>query len=566
MFDSKKKSLFSAKAAEPASRPAFVQAGLKDSAKILTGNGGEAYNSTGDPFVDQFGSTSKFRELRSFTDIANDCEILWGTNKEDTVKFIFFLRMICRKVESTDFTTEKAQKGSELRHEGIMRLIWLHTKDKEVFWKNAWLIPLVGSWKDLFVMLRYDLVYNGWEGRVLDWDRFAQLILGGLQGESQTNLVRKYLPQIKARSKCTTVEAQANCMIAKWLCSKIYGSSATKKESEKYDTYRSYAKMKTAGTAHSWQQLISKQKYDLIDFDKIHGRALNLLVKSKFLENHGLKDKYQAWIGAPETKEVKYTGFVHELFQPLERVSGWNRIEVRPEQHIVDTINKQFMTLVNKCKEEGNETNLIVVRDTSGSMGSEATGTKMTCYGVAKAIALYFSYFLKGKFQNAWIEFNSDAQMHEWVGETPVDRWFNDHSDYVGSTNFESVIKLLARIKRSGVPEEEFPRGILCISDSEFNPSSLCSNSVDNAREILRRAGFSNEYVNDFVICLWNLRNNYYSRGKENVFQTFGDVRNVYYMSGYSAQIVSFLNGKISSTRDLFDEAMNQEILGMIKM
>ena len=37
---------------------------------------------------------------------------------------------------------------------------------------------------------------------------------------------------------------------------------------------------------------------------------------------------------------------------------------------------------VNKCKEEGNTTDLIVVRDTSGSMGAEATGTSMSCYNV----------------------------------------------------------------------------------------------------------------------------------------------------------------------------------------
>lgn len=71
-------------------------------------------------------------------------------------------------------------------------------------------------------------------------------------------------------------------------------------------------------------------------------------------------------------------------------------------------------------------------------------------------------------------------------------------------------------------------------------------------------AGFSKEYVDNFVICLWNLRNNYYGYNAQNrtPFQTYGD----------SAQIVSFLNGKVQTTRDLFDEAMNQEILSLIKM
>lgn len=135
MFEAKKKTLFTANDSKSTSKSAFVQAGLKISAEILTGNGAKAYNSTGDPFVDQFGSTSKYKEIRPFSEIAKDCEILWAINKEDAVKFIFFLRMICRKINDKDHGTKEAQKGSELRHEGIMRLIWLHTKDKEVFWK-----------------------------------------------------------------------------------------------------------------------------------------------------------------------------------------------------------------------------------------------------------------------------------------------------------------------------------------------------------------------------------------------------------------------------------------------
>ena len=123
-------------------------------------------------------------------------------------------------------------------------------------------------------------------------------------------------------------------------------------------------------------------------------------------------------------------------------------------------------------------------------------------------------------------------------------------------------------MKLEGVPEEEFPKGILCISDCEFDASSLNKTSVERVHDTLTAAGFSKEYVDNFVICLWNLRNDYYGYNAQNrtPFQTYGDVKNVYYMSGYSAQIVSFLNGKVQTTRDLFDEAMNQEILSLIKM
>lgn len=76
MFEAKKKTLFAVDNSKSASKSAFVQAGLKTAAETTTGNGGKAYSSTGDPFVDQFGSTSKYREIRPFVEIAKDCEIL----------------------------------------------------------------------------------------------------------------------------------------------------------------------------------------------------------------------------------------------------------------------------------------------------------------------------------------------------------------------------------------------------------------------------------------------------------------------------------------------------------
>ena len=105
MFEAKKKTLFAVDNSKSATKYAFIQAGLKTAAKTTTGNGGKAYSSTGDPFVDQFGSTSKYREIRPFAEIAKDCEILWAENKEDTVKFIFFLRMICRKINDKKYGT-----------------------------------------------------------------------------------------------------------------------------------------------------------------------------------------------------------------------------------------------------------------------------------------------------------------------------------------------------------------------------------------------------------------------------------------------------------------------------
>jgi hypothetical protein len=156
--------------------------------------------------------------------------------------------------------------------------------------------------------------------------------------------------------------------------------------------------------------------------------------------------------------------------------------------------------------------------------------------------------------------------MHQWNGNSPIEKWFNDRSSYVGGTNFQSVINLFCSIKKQGVAETDFPKGILCISDSEFNPAQLGKTNVETALQTLRAAGFSEDYVSNFVIVLWNLQSSYYGSNTGKKFETHGDVKNVFYFSGYSAATVSFLTTEIETASELFNAAMNQEILNMIEI
>ncbi len=562
MFNEKRKATKVAGVKTSGSKNAFLAKAAVKSAETRSGNGAKKYDTSGNDFIDQFTVAGKYKAPRSFNDIARDADILYAQDKLKAVKFTLFLRTIPRQVNLPDGTkTELAQKGMELKHEAIMRMLWLSTKDKDAFWNNILLFVSLGSWKDIFTMLEYDLSYHGWDSRILNWDEFGDLILTGLNNKNTCELIKKYLPQLKSRSKCKTIEAQSKTEIAKWICSLIFG----KKNANSPVSYKQYRKLKTSGTAHDWQKLISQGRFNDIDFSTVHGRALSLLVRGKFLKNQGLSEKYEKWITKPETTNVKYTGFVHELFQPIDNV-GWERRNTTITVGQKETINKQFNTLVQKAKDEENYTDLIVVRDTSGSMSSDAPGTKMSCYSIAKALALYFSEFLSGPFAGHWIEFNNVAKLHEWKGSTPVDKWNNDTSNFVGGTNFQSVIDLFVDMKRKGVSESDFPKGILCISDSEFNPSDLGETNVETARKKLKAAGFSKEYCDNFVIVLWNLQNSYYGKGSGEKFETAENTRNVYYFGGYSGSVISFLSNKIKTTYDLLDVALDQEVLNMVKV
>lgn len=569
MFEQKKTKLFETKSktsggsamSKPTqSKSPFVQAGLKKQAESLSGNGALKYETTGNAFVDQFGNISNYKKPRSWKEIEADCEKLWAEDKLMTVCFIFFLRMITRVIQLFDGTsTAISQKGAEARHEGIMRMIWLHQKAPRTFMKNIGLFVSVGSWKDVITMLQYDLVYHNWDGRVLNWNEMGDLILSGLKNEKTCNLVKKYLPQIKANSACKTPEAQADNIIAKWICSLVFGTKEHDVSARRASDYKKYRKLKTSGTAHDWQKLISQKKFKEINFDKIHGRALNQLVRSKFLKNAGLTEAYTKWIGSDEAK-VKYTGFVHELFAKLPHsLSAFAK-------HEQDTINKQFDVLVAKAKDVPTETKLIVVRDTSSSMTAKANGTTMSAYDISKALALYFSAFLSGAFADSYIEFDNDATMRVWKGTTPLEKWFNDRADAYGATNFMGVIELFCRLKRQGVVIEDFPSGIICISDMQFNSAGKKTN-YETAKAKLKAAGFPQKYIDDFVFVFWTIPNGNYGPADKPKFETYGDCPNVFYMSGYSASIVSFLmTGKATNAHELFKEAMNQEVLNLIAL
>ena len=549
----------------------FVKEALKVSNETLSGNGSLKYNTSGDDFVDNFSAISYFKNPRSYKEVSEDMQRLWSQDPLKCLKLAVYIRMITRKPQVLEhFGIEKVQvlevqRGQGLRHEGIFRMLWLAINHPITFTQNFCYFIAAGSWKDVITMLNLDLQFHGWEGRKLNWKFFKNVIYAGLANQNTTHLVRKYLPTIRTNSKSKTLEAQADTLIGRWIARNLFS------EDDKLTAYKNYRKLKSKGVAHEWQQLISKQLYNEIKFDKIAGRALQLIVNSKFLQNHGLREDYLKWIQSKTT--AKYTGFVFELFKPLEpQRHNWRQREYmysELDEAVKATINAQFTGLIETAKEGINtQTRFLVARDISGSMTTEAYGCNMSSYSVAKAMSLYFSEFLTGPFANSYVEFAMTCRMVQWKGETPVDKWMNDHNANYGNTDFLAVARLFAELKRKGVPESDFPEGLLCVSDGEFDD---CNNHTTNFlefRNILRQAGFSKEYVENFKLVLWDIPNGYYGKRKP-TFEDFADAPNCFHISGYDPAVVTFLMGKghnPCNSKELFEATMDQSLLNLLKV
>lgn len=545
----------------------FLNNVVKNQSKGINPQGSIKLSTTGSAFVDQFAKATDYRKARSFQEISADMSNLWAKNPMLTLALTFYFRMITRMVTLWHgVKTSTTQRGQGLKHEGVFRMIWIAVNQPTTFWKNIPLFIAIGSWKDIIVMLSYDLQYNGWKGRKLDWDLFGKLILAGLENPNSSELLKKYLPTIRPNSKCNTLESQADNIIAKWICSLLFGAGEGV-DSLKASHYKKYRKLKSSGTAHEWQQLISQNRMFEIDFNTIHGRALAQLVSGKFLANNKLEDAYQKWI--EQQPVAKYTGYVYELLAPVK--SGYSNNSLKKYQE--ETINKQFYGLLETAKKGMNQnSSLLVVVDSSSSMTAPVPGTKVSSYDVAKAMALFFSYLLKGPFEKAWMEFNGNATLKFWKGNTPVENLQNDRSEAYGSTDLQSVTRVFMDMKRQGVEEEFFPTGILCVSDGCFNSTGRNQSNYDTIISGLKKAGFSSSFIKNFKVIFWDIPNNYYG-GNTYRFEDFADREGLFHMSGLDPAAVAFITGVEGkdkplpkSSEELFLAAMDQEVLNLLEI
>lgn len=570
MFSKKRTSIYDVapKATQGSASPKFnnivEREQFKKERETLSGNLNVKYSTTGNPFLDDFALVANYRNPRTFEEVSKTMQNLYQIDPLLTIKESTYIRLITRN--SKLFTGEKlsVQRGQGLKSEFFMRLVWLATKHPEIFKKNLPVFIVAGSWSDVFEILRLDLEYHGAASRVLDWNFIIKFIASALGDKNQCNLVKKYLPKIKPVSKCTSFRSQCNNFIAKKIVKAIFDMGET--DADKQRVYKAYRKLKASGTAHQWQQAISRQDYENLDFNTIAGKALAKLVNSKFLENHALEETYEKWL---ETKPVaKYTGFVYELFPCMGRC----RMAPNLKSYQKDTLNKQFMQLIETAKQDMNrKSGLITVLDTSGSMNSLAAGLDVSAYHVAKSIGLYMSYLLTGPFQNSVLEFSNECEIKSWNGDTPYEKFYNYKGDGWCGTDVLSVARLLVNLRKSGYKEKYFPSGVVCISDGEFNGTGKHSPIFTQFRDTLREV-FSKEFVDNFTIVLWDIPNTYYSRDIRPKFESLCDEGNTFYISGFDPAGIAFLTGQSKSetaprnAEELFNAAMNQELLNMLTL
>lgn len=535
-------------------------------------NGALKLASTGSALVDQFGKAGNYRH-REIADVFEDQARIWDENSELALRFPFYLRMVTRKIKVNDeLTTEKVQNGQGARDESFKRLLWVAKNHSTEFYNNLWVLAVVGSWKDMWTIMHYDIEYGV---NTIDRTKVYDVIGQGLLCNAHVELVKKFMPRIKSMSKCNTEWTKNTNMFAK--------------EFAKYMelSYQDYNKLKASGTAHTFQKLICSQKYDELKWNMIPGRALNLLVTSKFLTNHDLKENYTKWI--LEQPVAKFTGYAFELSKKLRQGNyiGWYNSNKEIPIEIKHTLDAQFNQLIETAKANGKITqNVWVGLDTSGSMNCSVAGLKDTsCSDIATSLALFFASMNTGAFHNKIIMFDDTSTPFDMKGESFCDRITTLPRVGCGGTNFQSIVNEIIKIRKENpnIPLEEYPTTILVVSDMQFNPISyrwLYEHDSRADREELNyeysknalKTVFPSDFVDNMKFIWWDCAS------KHTDYEGKATDTNCMFVSGFDGSIMNMLLNEDSvidestkeirklTAEEMVEKALSQEILTYVNL
>lgn len=550
-----------------------------------TANGAKAYRTAGSELSDQFSAASGYRG-RSLDTIFLSQEALVKEEPLSALQFVFYNRLITRKVKLVEeageegSTTDKVQYGQGQRDESFKRFLWYAEFQPAVFYKNLWLMLTVGSMKDF-----WDLMLLADKSQVnLDHKQMYEVYTNFMELYQYTDLCKKYLPTIRPLSKQTTGHTKMRNILAHQYC-KYVGI-----------TTQQYRQIKASGTAHQWQQLISRKKGKDINFSLIPGKALTLLVSGKFLANHELDDSYMQWIDAQPV--AKFTGYPYELLVAYNKA--------RSNKALIHTVDKQFEGLIKLAKEnnenQGIVNNVWCALDTSGSMSTfVANSNKVQAIDVAKSLAIYFSTLNTGAFHKNVIMFDDTSTVKQLNGSfTEMVNQIPD--DAMGGTNFQSVIDEIIRIRveKPKIPLSNFPQTLIVVSDMQFNPAysryySGYTESDTNHEVAVKKMSqhFPADFMKGFKFVWWCVEGgdndsyeetdfpdsasfNSYKENNFNVASRLEDL-GTYLYSGFDGAVITKLLGgntikeygvaqEVPSMHQVIHDALNQEVLSLVRI
>ena len=405
--------------------------GLVDNTNFtLTENGGVTHVTTKSDLLDMFAMGGAYRN-RSDEDVILMFQKAYAENPVYALKCLFYLRDV------------RGGQGERRFFRVCMK--WLAKYDTEAVRRNMKHIPEFGRYDDLYLFV----------GTALEKDAFAFM-----------------KEQLALDVTCKTPS-----LLAKWLKSENTSSSESRALANKtraafgmsHKQYRKTLSM-LRERINVLERLMSAQKWDEIEFDKIPSKA-GLIYKNAFAKHDVERMKNEAVqsyadFAKDETKTVNAdvlnpVDIAHQIFN-----------NYRPTETDRLMWDKYWAAL--KDYYNGREENGIAICDVSGSM----CGTPMEA---AVSMSAYIAERGKGPFKNHFITFSNDPRLVRFEGVDTYDKFRRaEQADWGGSTNIEAAFDLMLSVAlKNKLSADEIPQTLYIFSDMEFNHGLTCGCSRD---------------------------------------------------------------------------------------
>lgn len=488
---------------------------------------------------------------RSQEDVNNDMNRLFADDVKTALSIVFGLRLITRKPYEGNI--DEVQTGYGRKDEFYKAITWVAENHPNLINNNLHLIPVFGCWKDFLNEPLID---------VLDRKRVFELFRENLGDD----LVRKYLPTIRNKrkewSKETRLMMRANQIVVPYGSTKITRALSIRdckrvewaKDFSRFlgINYSDYRKLKSQGRAHLFQQQMSRNEWDEIDFFGIPGRAMFNFISRKgwdgkmVFERHSQIERLRSWVDSQS--QIKFNGYPYELTKAMD--NSPNEIQ----KLIYDY---QWKSMIEPLRDHNLGT-VWCALDVSGSMSWSEIAKNVRPIDVCLSLGLVFSELNVGEFKNFVVSFDNTSSLVEIEGASFSERYSSLKSKVsgMGSTNFQSVIDLLVRtrLKSPAIPIEDYPDTILVVSDMQFNPvGENAETNYEAAMRKLSEVGLSS------VRIIWWVVN-----GTTSDFPVQMNDKNCYVISGFDPVNLKALMGLNKDNKNFDNKEKATPLQGMV--
>ena len=425
---------------------AFLNGMKEETNFTYTENGALTHKTTNSNLLDMFAMGAAMRN-RSEEDCILMFQKAYKENPTYALKCLFYIA--------------DARGGQGERRFFRVCYKWLAKRDVEAARRNMKLIPEYRRWDDLYCLI----------DTALETEMFAFLKEQlALDIQSKTpSLLAKWL-----KSENTT-SADSRALASR--TRKAFGMTA-----KQYRKTLSMLRTKI----NIVEKLMSENKWDEIEFDKIPSRA-GLIYKNAFARHDIERMKanptiqsYEAFIKDETTTVNAKTLYPYECVDKAFKAmrSGWGYgggVALDNVDRLA--VNKYWANLEDYFKDS--VFNGMAIVDVSGSMtGSTASAP----INVAISLGLYCAEKAQGPFANHFITFSSNPTFVEVEGVDFCDKVVRmSHADWGGSTNIEAAFDMMLNVAiRNNCSQDEIPQNLIIISDMEFD---ACATSGPRSEE-----------------------------------------------------------------------------------